>query len=243
MRVWRRLRRANHHHQERRLTKEPLHISVHALLFRAAQVFEGDADKGQRRLRVEPLRTGGVAIVACAGSDLVVVPDPSGTANRAATIASPGALSKLAVDIFRRDSVATRLNVAGGMAWIEPDVTHGAARNIELDQPFEDWRAMLAPHMHARLKPPIAGDARMSRRLADVAANLARAAGRPEQDQWRLCGGHENAILATFPAWPGAVAFFADNPGRASARADHRGDWTPPHWLNAPRLALVEASR
>jgi hypothetical protein len=221
--------------------RAPLSIDVRVDLFRCAQCFVDAAKIDSVGVLIEPLRRGGVVIVAGDGHDLIVIPDPSGHATRSATIATPGALTKLAVDLFRRDGPDVRFRVDDNTAWIAGDAKGAANREVEINQPPRDWRRQLAPHAHTQLRLPVVGDFRMAQRLRDVANVLARAANQPDA-LWKLCGGMHGAMLATFPAWPDAVALFdASNEVRDHC-ADPCSAWRPNEAIyNAPRLAAVGA--
>jgi hypothetical protein len=218
---------------------QPLSINVRVDLFRCAQCFVDAAKLDSVGVLVEPLRGGGVVIVAGDEDDLIVIPDATGKATRRATIQTPGALTKLAVDLFRRDGPEVRFCVEDNTAFIAGDPKGAANRDVEIDQAPREWRAVLAPHAHTQLRLPIAGDVHMAQRLRDVARVLARASGAPEAI-WRLCGGMHGAILATFPAWPDAVALFGARDAVMAHRTDPCSAWRPNDRIyTAPRLAAV----
>lgn len=223
----------------------PLSIDVNAAAVRVAQVFVSPDEPGAGGVWIEPrsdVDGGGVIIVAGSAGEFIALPDATGRTSRSAYIKTPGALTKLAVDLFRRNGQETRLKVAGGLAWIDPDAGgQQAAKNVELDDAFPNWRAAFAPHACIALKTPVVGDARMSRRIADVAANLANATGKDAT--WELNGGDKGAYVATFPCWPGAAAIFRTTDAREAARAHASSMWTPANWFSRPpaQLGLVAA--
>lgn len=218
----------------------PLSIDVHAAAVRVAQVFVSPDEPGAGGVWIEPRYEadgGGVIIVAGGAGEFIAIPDPTGDTSRAAHIRTPGALTKLAVDLFRRNGRETRLKVQGGLAWIDPDAGgQQMAKNVEVDDAFPDWRKAFAPHACIALKTPIVGEARMSRRIADVAANLANATGKDAT--WELNGGDRGAYVATFPSWPGAAAIFRTSDAREAARAEATSVWRPESWYTRPPVTL-----
>lgn len=217
----------------------PLEIDTRVDLFRCVQCFVDAAKLDSVGVLVEPLRNGGVAIVAGDDDDLIVIPDPTGYASRTATIATPGALTKLAVDLFRRDGPEVRFRVEDGFAFIAGDAKGAGNRDVEIQQAPREWRRQLAPHAHTQLRLPVAGDVHIATRLGNVARVLARASEAPDAI-WRLCGGMNGAMLATFPAWPDAVALFGARAEIAQYRTDPCSAWRPNDRIyTAPRLAAV----
>lgn len=227
------------------MKKPPLDGSVRADLFRAAQAYCDLAHAATAGVLIEPLPRGrGVLLIAFDGWDLVAIPDPTGAISRRVTIKSLGAMTKMAVDLFRRDGAAVRLVFRDDLARIEPDVSNAnaAAGDIELGVTPLDWRGELARHAHKSMEPPYVGDARSTRRLADTASVLARAAGL-DIGVYELKGGVDGAVLATFPAWPDAVALYQPRPHLIEARERCVATtWSPADWLTRPGPGLVHGS-
>lgn len=218
--------------------KPPLDADMRADLYRVACAFSDSASSKYAGVRVEPIRGGGVVMVGYNGMDLIAVEDPTGSINRPATIAVSKAILNIAVDLFRREGVHVRLKANNDMAWIDPDQSGQAAREIERGTHY-DWRQILAPHALMRLDPPFVHDGRMARKLSDAAIGLARAAQR--SDEPYVLKGGMGATLATFPTWPDAVALFTHRAELDAVRAEEGLStlWHPSRWVTGPRLAAV----
>lgn len=224
----------------------PLDLSVRADLYRAAQAFlvAGAPSFG---VRIEPLPGDrGVLMIAGGAHEIFAVLDPSGHASRAVTLSVSGSMTKLAVDLFRRDGerhrVVARHQASGVDAWLEPGDARTRERNVEIEGPFPEWRGELIAHVHHRLDGPIIADGRAARKISDVAITLGRAAGDP-RELYQIQSGNAGALIVTFPAWPQAVALFTPTPAIEDmhATAPHQ-TWRQPSWLLRTGPALVSAS-
>lgn len=220
------------------MTKSPLHFSVRADLFRVAQAFTFPKAPQLSGVRVEPIAGGGVVMVGWDGADMIALEDRTGEISRPATIYVGKAMTRIAIDLFRRDGTLVRLKGSGEVCYIEPDAGGNAARDVEIDLVYPNWRAALSVHAITALEPPFVYDARQAQKLNDATIGLARAA-ESDTELFELRGGIE-AMLATFPAWPEAVAVLSHKHAVRQARAADRSSfWRPPHWAHGPRLAAV----
>lgn len=218
---------------------DKLSFSVRADLFRVAQAFT-DASSGLfAGVRIEPLPEGGVVMVGWDGADMIALRDASGEIARPACVYVGKALTNIAVDLFRRDGVEVRIKGGGGIAFIQPDAGGQAVRDFERDVIYPDWRGRLEQNAFVRLEPPFLFNARMFKRVSDAAIGLEKASSYPQGELFRLHGG-VGAMIATFPAWPNAVAMFSHREMPEGIDHDPSTLWRPPSWLTArPRLALV----
>lgn len=215
-----------------------LNFSVRADLFRVALLFSDAATVRFQGVHIEPAPQGGVLMIGSNGADTIALRDETGSIDRRATVLGSKALMNIAVDLFKREGVSTRYKAEGGVAWIAPDASGQCAREYERQMPYHDWRQSLAPHALSRLEPPMVHSARMARKLSDTAIGLSRAAG-DANEFFELKGG-QLATIATFPAWPEAVALFMHSPALEQHRGENRSTlWHPPAWVHGPRLALA----
>lgn len=192
-------------------------FNVRADLYRVAHSFMDVTVPKYAGVRIEPLGWGGVVMIGWNGTDMIVLEDPLGHIDHPATIHVGRGMVNLAVDLFRRGGLETKLAGNGDVALILPDapgaqvVKDYERRGID----YPDWRAELARHLSSggRIATPITYEARMARRVSDAAIGLAAAAGVALQT-FELDVG-DGAVVATFPSWPSATAIFNFTPARA----------------------------
>lgn len=199
--------------------KPQVEFDVRADLFRVARGFTDASQARYAGVRIEPLapERAGVVMVGWNGQELIWIEDETGKIERPATIAVSGAMVNLAVDMFRRNGVATRLVGRDGVASIEPAVVGSiATREYERTLAYPDWRGEIARHAAGRMPTPLVFDARMARRVSEAAIGLALAAG-DRREFFEIYGGRR-ACVAAFPAWPNAEAIFCDPPHLGAAR-------------------------
>lgn len=184
-------------------------FSVRADLYRVAHSFMDVTAPRFAGVRIEPLEKGGVVIIGWNGADMIVLEDRDGSIERGAIIHVGRGMVNLAVDLFRRGGVETKLVGDGEVAMIQPTVS-GAQVVKEYERvgyEYPDWRAEMARHVSGgRIATPIIYEARMARRVSDAAIGLAAAAGAALQT-FELDAG-DGAVVATFPSWPSAAAIF-----------------------------------
>lgn len=217
---------------------EPLQFSIRADLFRVAQNFTDLRAPPFAGVHCEPVEGGGVSIVGADAASLIALVDPSGEITRPATLYIGKAMTNMAVDMFRRDGVTSRLQGNSELATLDRDAHGMAARNLERDLPYFDWRAEIAKHAIVRLEPPVVIDGEIARRVSDAALGLARAAG-DGAEPWIEFRGGIGATLATFPAWPDlAVAVFTRSISiDEHRRAERNTFWHCPPWANVQARA------
>jgi hypothetical protein len=166
---------------------EPLRIWVRPDYVAAVSHFvPADFDPSRAHMagvRFEPCATGGVIVIATDGRALIVLHDPNGFANRAATVAlQPSCVGTIKKDMLKRAHSATPatlwIETVATSPWLntvdmspEPEkpadrVTYYAA---ELDEVFPDWRSLAASASEVLSGPgsplPVIGS-NMTRKLA-----------------------------------------------------------------------------
>lgn len=193
-------------------------FNVRADLYRVAHSFMDVTVPKYAGVRIEPLDQG-VVLVGWNGADMIVLEDASGSIDRPATIHVGRGMVNLAVDLFRRGGVETKLAGNGDVAMILPAIS-GATVVTEYERrgfDYPDWRAELARHAAGRIETPLVYEAQMARRVSDAAIGLAAAAGVRLQT-FELEGGN-GAVVASFPSWPSATAIFNFTPTLQEARS------------------------
>lgn len=187
-------------------------FSVRADLYRVCHSFMDAQTPKYTGVRIEPLeRGGGVVMVGWNGADLIAIEDETSEIERPATIYVGRSMVNMAVDLFRRGGIETRLVGRGDVAVIEPEAAGSpAVREYEHGAEYPDWRAVMMARNHDgfRVSTPIVFGARMARSASDAAIGLAAAAGGAALENFEFAGSDESATVVTFPAWPRARAIF-----------------------------------